>query len=321
MGLVLLVGPAAPVVSLEEAQVHLRSEIAEETSLILSLVAAATAQAEAYCRRRFVTQRWRANFDGFPAGALLLPHPPLASVETVTYVDRDGVVQTLEETLYVARTAETPGEIVPAYGTRWPATRQVIDAVAVEFTCGYGEPDAVPDSVKRAVHPRPRERRRGLARPQLPPRARQPGRDGRAAEGLPGRHGPQLARRVAAVREHADADVPGLPHRVGAVVRGEGADLRRRQDQGHGQDAGHQLRVAARPRGARRWRTPCEARPPSKSRASRTASASPGTRPPPTRRWLAARSRTRSSTSRASGSPRNRSVPCSGPGSRTSTRT
>ena len=32
-----------------------------------------------------------------------------------------------------------------------PAARSVADAVAVEFRCGYGNPDAVPDSVKRAV--------------------------------------------------------------------------------------------------------------------------------------------------------------------------
>jgi uncharacterized phiE125 gp8 family phage protein len=151
MGLVLLEGPAAPLVSLEEAQVHLRTEIAEESALVASLVAAATAQAEAFCRRRFVTQRWRATFNAFPAGAIVLPHPPLASVESVTYVDGAGVMQTLDEAAYVVRTAETPGEIVSAFGTRWPATRQVIDAVAVEFTCGYGAPEDVPEPIRRAV--------------------------------------------------------------------------------------------------------------------------------------------------------------------------
>jgi uncharacterized phiE125 gp8 family phage protein len=151
VGLVLLEAPAQPVVSLEEAQVHLRSEIAEESALIMSLVAAATAQAEAFCRRRFVTQHWRATFDGFPAGALVLPHPPLQSVEAVTYVDPAGVVQTLDEAAYVVRTAETPGEIVPAYGTSWPAVRRQVDAVSVEFTCGYGAPEDVPESIRRAV--------------------------------------------------------------------------------------------------------------------------------------------------------------------------
>jgi uncharacterized phiE125 gp8 family phage protein len=151
VGLVLLQGPAAPVVTVAEAQLQTRSENPQETGLLTSLAAAATAQAEAYCRRRFVTQRWRATLEAFPAGALVLPHPPLASVESVTYVDRDGVVQTLAGTEYIVRTAETPGEIVPAYGTLWPAARDVVDAVAVEFTCGYGDPAAVPEPIKRAV--------------------------------------------------------------------------------------------------------------------------------------------------------------------------
>ncbi|MCG3135063.1 MAG: hypothetical protein HMLKMBBP_02566 [Planctomycetes bacterium] len=151
MGLVLLGAPAAPVVSLEEAQVHLRSEHPEEAALVASLVAAATAQAEAFCRRRFVTQRWRATFARFPDGALLLPHPPLASVEGVSYVDTAGVAQVLAPADYTVRIAETPGEVVPAYGKSWPATRDVPDAVAVDFTCGYGDPADVPDAVKRAV--------------------------------------------------------------------------------------------------------------------------------------------------------------------------
>jgi uncharacterized phiE125 gp8 family phage protein len=151
VGITLLAGPAAPVVSLAEAQIHVRSENLQETGLLTSLVLAATAQAEAYCRRRFVTQRWRATFDRFPAGALVLPHPPLTSVETVTYVDADGVVQTLALAEYVVRPAEAPGEIVPSYGASWPTARSVADAVAVEFTCGYGDPATVPDSVKRAV--------------------------------------------------------------------------------------------------------------------------------------------------------------------------
>jgi uncharacterized phiE125 gp8 family phage protein len=151
MGLSLLAAPAAPVVSLAEAQIHVRAENVEESALLTSMVLAATAQAEAYCRRRFVTQRWRGTFDRFPAGAFLLPHPPLVSVEAITYVDPAGVVQTLVPTKYVVRTTETPGEVVPAYGTAWPAARDVPDAVAVEFTCGYGDPAAVPDAIKRAV--------------------------------------------------------------------------------------------------------------------------------------------------------------------------
>jgi len=180
MGLVLLEGPAAPVATLEEAQAQTRSDNAQEAALLAALVAAATAQAESFCRRRFVTQRWRLTLDQFPAGgapflsapwcalpvpplvprprqspaarrAIVVPHPPLVSVETLTYVDPDGDVLTMDAADYVVRAAESPGEIVPAYAKSWPATRGVPDAVQVEFTCGYGAPDAVPAAVKQAV--------------------------------------------------------------------------------------------------------------------------------------------------------------------------
>ena len=151
MGLALLAAPAAPVVSLEEAQLQVRADSAIESGLLLSLVEAATAQAEAFCRRRFVTQRWRATLDAFPARALTVPFPPLVTVESVKYVDGNGALQTLATPEYVVRSAETPGEIVPAYGKSWPAVRGEPDAVRVEFTCGYGAPDAVPAPIKRAV--------------------------------------------------------------------------------------------------------------------------------------------------------------------------
>jgi uncharacterized phiE125 gp8 family phage protein len=151
MGLTLLEAPAAPLVALEDAQVHLRAENPEENSLIESLVAAATTQAEAFCRRRFVTQKWRLTLDAFPSGGIILPYPPLASVESVRYLDQEGVLQTVPGADYAVRTSEIPGEVVPAYGKDWPSARAVEDAVRVEFTCGYGAPENVPEGIRAAV--------------------------------------------------------------------------------------------------------------------------------------------------------------------------
>jgi uncharacterized phiE125 gp8 family phage protein len=189
MGLLLLAAPAEAPVTVAEAQVQIRSENPEEEALLASLIAAATANAEAYCRRRFVTQQWRLLLDMFPGGcgawppytgdavaggfvpwsgmptwydeyalraarrrrAIVVPHPPLASVQNVKYMDGDGVQQTLDPSVYVVRTAEVPGEIVPAFGQVWPSPRFQSDAVSVDFTCGYGDAAAVPDAVKRAI--------------------------------------------------------------------------------------------------------------------------------------------------------------------------
>ena len=151
MGLLLLEAPATPLVSLEDAQVHLRAENLEEAALVTSLIAAATAQAEAFCRRRFVTQRWRLTLDAFPGGAILLPYPPLQSIEAVQYLDGEGVLQTVPAEDYQVRTAEVPGEVVSAYGESWPTALATEDAVRVEFTCGYGDPEEVPEAIRAAV--------------------------------------------------------------------------------------------------------------------------------------------------------------------------
>ena len=160
MGLLLLEGPDAPLVSLDEARIHLKDPAVEDNDLVLALLAAATAQAEAYTRRRFLPQRWRVTLDAFPCGALVLPFPPLLSVESVKYLDAAGTLQTVAAEDYAVRTAETPGEIVPAYGKFWPAARATEDAVRVEFTCGYVVKEdeeaeawtpAVPEGIRRAV--------------------------------------------------------------------------------------------------------------------------------------------------------------------------
>jgi uncharacterized phiE125 gp8 family phage protein len=189
MGLLLLAAPSEAPVTVAEAQVQIRSENPEEVELLTSLISAATANAEAYCRRRFVTQAWRLLLDSFPGGcgdwsfstqgtipgsfvpwsgmpvwydeyalraarrrrAIVVPHPPLASVENVKYIDGNGVKQTLDPSAYVVRLAEVPGEIVPAFGQVWPSPRFQPDAVSVDFTAGYGDAAAVPDAVKRAI--------------------------------------------------------------------------------------------------------------------------------------------------------------------------
>lgn len=151
MGLLLLEPPAEPVATLEEARLQTRSDNPQEVARLTGLVAAATDLAEAYCRRRFVSQRWRQTEDTFPRRALILRHPPLVSVESVAYVDSGGVLQTLAPAEYVVRVGETPGEIVRAYGKIWPSARSEPDAVRVDFTCGYGAAAAVPAAIKQAV--------------------------------------------------------------------------------------------------------------------------------------------------------------------------
>ena len=78
-----------------------------------------------------------------------LDHAPVSAVVSVVYTDPVGASQTLGPAAYELDAITEPCRLVPAYGSSWPATRSQINAVAITYTCGYGAPEAVPESIKR----------------------------------------------------------------------------------------------------------------------------------------------------------------------------
>jgi uncharacterized phiE125 gp8 family phage protein len=151
MGSVRIAAPATAAVTLVDAQRQTRSSSAEDNAVLEDAIAAATEHVEADTWRRFITQGWRQTFDAWPSVAMRLRFPPLVSVQSVKYVDPNGVLQTLDSSVYLVRTMETPGEIRLKRGQSWPAIADEPDAVRVEFTCGYGDITAVPPAARRAI--------------------------------------------------------------------------------------------------------------------------------------------------------------------------
>ena len=62
---------------------------------------------------------------------------PVQSITTVKYIDVDGVQQTLAASEYKIDINSQPARLVPAYGKDWPSTRDEINAVEIQFICGY----------------------------------------------------------------------------------------------------------------------------------------------------------------------------------------
>ncbi len=104
--------------------------------------------AEGYTRRALVTQTWDMKLDCFPRWTINVPKPTLQSVVSITYVDTDGVTQTLDPALYLVDPNSTPARITPVFGGIWPVTRWQNNAVTVRFIAGYGLAAAVPDGIK-----------------------------------------------------------------------------------------------------------------------------------------------------------------------------
>ncbi|HXI88466.1 MAG TPA: hypothetical protein VNO24_00505 [Blastocatellia bacterium] len=181
MGLQLLTPPAVEPVSLDELKTFLRMDVGDtsQDDTITSLAIAGRYFAETFTRRRFVTQQWRLLMDYFPgyidmklAGAkvsspfvsgsnavlvgiryaVLLPFPPVRSIDLFQYLDANGNSTVLNpqsnasppaDGEYVADIVSNPARLMPPFGRMWPVARVIANAVQVDYTVGYGGPVTV----------------------------------------------------------------------------------------------------------------------------------------------------------------------------------
>lgn len=99
-----------------------------------------------------ITQTWQSYAAAFPCGPILrLPLGPVQSA-AVTYLDADGVSQTLAPANYHVL-ADHFGPLVHlADGAAWPATKRHPKAVTVTAVVGFGAtPGAVPAALRLCV--------------------------------------------------------------------------------------------------------------------------------------------------------------------------
>jgi len=166
MGYQLITPPSAEPISLAEAKLHLRVDIADDDLLIGMLITAARQYAEQLTARSFITQQWRCTMDAFPGrqnvayvpwgvafsipdNAILLEKGPFQSIDSIQYVDMGGITQTMPSSDYIADLTGPLARITPKFGKIWPVTLPQIASVKVDFTCGYGTTGAsVPEGLR-----------------------------------------------------------------------------------------------------------------------------------------------------------------------------
>ena len=168
------VAPPVEPVTVAEAKTHLRLDTGDYDSRIEAFIAAAREQVERDTERTLITTTWQLNLDAFPLAIrqpathgelerarsryapdlakIKLPRPPLQSVNTVDYIDTGGVSQTLGSSKYDVDANSEPARLVEAYGESWPATRDVVNAVTIEYVAGFGDAEAdVPQALREAI--------------------------------------------------------------------------------------------------------------------------------------------------------------------------
>jgi uncharacterized phiE125 gp8 family phage protein len=152
MALLLITPPAAEPVSLAELKAWCRVDASDQDELIGGLGIAAREYVEQALGRQLVTATYDLVLDAFPADAIAIPRPPLQSIVSVEYDDRDGVVQTVpSDRYYVDAASLDVGWIVPLASAPWPATLDAINTVRARFVAGYGDPNDVPERIKIAI--------------------------------------------------------------------------------------------------------------------------------------------------------------------------
>jgi uncharacterized phiE125 gp8 family phage protein len=151
-----LVTPPVPFISAVTAKARLPALAGVADAVVMSLVAAATAAAEAYLGRALGQQTWDWKPDlwnggprvGWPWPYLQLPMPPLVSVGGVKYLDAANVEQTFDQALYYVTGVGWVGRIWLKSIASWPAMGDHPEPLTVRFTAGYS---AVPEPLQWAV--------------------------------------------------------------------------------------------------------------------------------------------------------------------------
>ena len=162
----LTIPPASEPVSLAEVKAHSRVAHDEDDSYLTALIPAVRQFVEDYCRRSILTQTWEWRLDGFPRtyyaidgynssyrGALIrMPRPPLQSLTSIHYDDREGTEILLPSKVYYVDKSSAPARISLEVGEQWPITIDRIDCVRLAFVAGYGDAaEAVPTTLRHAL--------------------------------------------------------------------------------------------------------------------------------------------------------------------------
>jgi uncharacterized phiE125 gp8 family phage protein len=161
MALALVTDATEEPVSLDELKDHLRLDIDDDDAYLAGCVTAARQWVEGQTKRNILVKTWDYSIDyewpwSGSSHRIELPLNPVKSIAgtspevfSITYVDTDGVSQTLAQSQYTLVNRSHHSYIVPAYDVEWPDVRCVPNAITVRFQSGDG--DNIPQQLHRAI--------------------------------------------------------------------------------------------------------------------------------------------------------------------------
>lgn len=142
--LTLTTGAVAEPMTLAEAKTQLRVENTDSDTEITTLIIVVRKHVERVTNLSLIDTVWAERFDFFPPFFEFL-RAPISAIGSVTYLDEDGVSQTLAASKYVLDGTSKPSRLVEADGEVWPTTQHMVNAVTVNYTAGFGATSASVD--------------------------------------------------------------------------------------------------------------------------------------------------------------------------------
>ena len=144
--------PALMPVTLDEAKQQCHVDHSDDDALLTRMIDAAVAMIDGpdgigHC---MIAQAWSRVIDCWQS-RIVLPLGPVSAVTAITYLDSDGVSQTLNSALYRLVKSVRPAFIERAYGASWPAHRAVSYPISIAFTAGVATAAEVDAGLRHAV--------------------------------------------------------------------------------------------------------------------------------------------------------------------------
>lgn len=147
----LVTAPASEPLTLTEVKLYLRVDDTTEDDLITSLITTTRSIVEGHTWMPLISQTWAMQFDKSELNLLVwnVNKAPLISFSSVTYYDADNTLQTLSATQYETDIYGSPARF------RLKSVPNVYDrmnALQLNFVCGYANAAAVPTPIKQAMY-------------------------------------------------------------------------------------------------------------------------------------------------------------------------
>jgi len=142
----IITAPAAYPATLAEVQTWCRIDAIDDSddALIEMLIASMTAYAEHLTGRAFVERTLELNLQHF-SHCIELPWAPLIGIDSISYLDADRTLQTVDAADYQVDTVSQPGRVQPVYGESWPAIGYGFNPVRIQYRAGYAAPGSPTD--------------------------------------------------------------------------------------------------------------------------------------------------------------------------------